>query len=108
MSAWWRNTLVGMQPTWRHVPPKNESFSTTATFRPHCAARIAATYPPGPLPITTRSYLANPVLPCSFQRSDEPFDARWVRQDCGQHPTQTLDFNSRTEASQPGLGWGSG
>ena len=32
-------------------------------FNPHCAARMAATYPPGPLPMITRSYLAKPVLP---------------------------------------------
>jgi len=28
---------------------------TTVTFNPSCAALIAATYPPGPDPITTRS-----------------------------------------------------
>ena len=33
----------GMQPTLRQVPPKVLSFSTTATFRPSCAARIAQT-----------------------------------------------------------------
>jgi hypothetical protein len=27
-----------------------------AVLNPNCAARMAATYPPGPLPITTTSY----------------------------------------------------
>src|SRR4030095_16160374 len=43
-----------MQPTFRHVPPRN-SRSTQATFIPSCAARMAATYPPGPAPMTIRS-----------------------------------------------------
>ena len=34
--------LVGMQPQLRQMPPRC-SRSTTATFRPICAARIAAT-----------------------------------------------------------------
>ena len=42
-----QETFVGMQPTCRHVPPRNGSFSMTAVFSPHCEARIAATYPPG-------------------------------------------------------------
>src|SRR5258706_3453098 len=45
-----------MQPTLRQVPPKVESFSTTAVFSPSCAARMAHTYPPGPVPMTMRSY----------------------------------------------------
>src|SRR4029077_1418684 len=31
----------------------------TKVFSPHCAARIAVLYPPGPLPIIARSYFAN-------------------------------------------------
>ena len=45
----------GMQPTLRQVPPSVAFFSTTATFMPSCAARTAQTYPPGPVPMTTRS-----------------------------------------------------
>src|SRR5258706_1904783 len=45
-----------MQPTLRQVPPKVESFSTTAVFSPSCAARMAHTSPPGPVPMTMRSY----------------------------------------------------
>ncbi len=45
----------GMQPILRQVPPSVAFFSTTATFMPSCAARIAQTYPPGPVPMTTRS-----------------------------------------------------
>ena len=33
----------GMQPTLRQVPPWVARFSTTATFMPSCAARIAQT-----------------------------------------------------------------
>src|SRR5271156_868190 len=101
MSAWCRKTLVGMQPTCRQVPPRNGSFSTTATFNPHCAARIAATYPPGPLPITTKSYLAKPVLHLMFRSACGPFDARKDDQDCSARSKQTIDFNSRERRSQP-------
>lgn len=44
-----------MQPTFRQVPPKAPRPSTQATFIPSWAALIAATYPPGPPPITTKS-----------------------------------------------------
>src|SRR5215469_1635548 len=52
-----------MQPTCRQVPPRNGSFSTTIVFRPSSPARIAATYPPGPLPMIATSYLATRILP---------------------------------------------
>jgi hypothetical protein len=39
------------------MPPRF-SFSTMAVFMPNCEARIAVTYPPGPLPSTTTSYCA--------------------------------------------------
>ncbi len=39
----WSRALDGMQPTLRHVPPWVARFSTTAVFRPSCAARIAQT-----------------------------------------------------------------
>src|SRR2546427_2558857 len=50
-----------MQPTLVHAPPSAglpsapRHSSTQAVFSPSCAARIAATYPPGPPPITTTS-----------------------------------------------------
>src|SRR5215472_7268408 len=50
-----KRALLGMQPMRRHVPPRSCSFSTQPTFRPNCAARMAATYPPGPAPMMTRS-----------------------------------------------------
>src|SRR5262245_13313626 len=50
-----KRALLGMQPMRRQVPPRSCSFSTQATFRPSCASRIAATYPPGPAPMMTRS-----------------------------------------------------
>ncbi len=36
-------TLEGMQPTLRQVPPRDPLPSTQVTFRPSCAALIAAT-----------------------------------------------------------------
>jgi hypothetical protein len=58
LSAWAcsSSALVGMQPQLRHVPPSTGARSTTAVRSPSCAARIAATYPPVPDPITTTSY----------------------------------------------------
>jgi hypothetical protein len=49
-------TLEGIHPTLRQVPPNEPRPSTQVTFMPSCPALIAATYPPGPPPITTRSY----------------------------------------------------
>jgi hypothetical protein len=51
----YNSAFDGMHPIFRQVPPSVAFFSTTATFMPSCAARIAQTYPPGPVPITTRS-----------------------------------------------------
>ena len=63
------SALVGMQPQLRQVPPSEGWRSTTADLRPSCEARIAATYPPVPAPITTTSYsCATPVLPDSPTR----------------------------------------
>ncbi len=42
------SALVGMQPQLRHTPPMS---ARSTTRRPSCAARMAATYPPGPLPM---------------------------------------------------------
>ena len=53
-SAFFNSDLEGMQPTLRQTPPQY-CFSTTATFKPSWEARMAATYPPGPAPRTTRS-----------------------------------------------------
>src|SRR5687768_6033114 len=65
------NALVGMQPQIKQVPPSVFCFSTTATLRPNCAARIAATYPPVPAPITTTSYSLATIPHCgsAFQLS---------------------------------------
>ena len=48
------SALEGMQPQFRQTPP-SDSFSTSAVFLPSWASRMAATYPPGPAPITTAS-----------------------------------------------------
>src|SRR5688572_15557490 len=53
-SADFRRALVGMQPQFRQMPP-GRSRSMQATLKPSCAPRMAATYPPGPAPTTTRS-----------------------------------------------------
>src|ERR687889_1601571 len=50
-----------MQPQLRQMPPRC-SRSTTAVLNPSCAARIAATYPPGPPPMTMMSYWFAMVL----------------------------------------------
>src|SRR5690606_15371880 len=49
-----------MQPTRTQVPPSTGSFSTSATSRPSCPPRTAATYPPGPAPTMTTSCLLAP------------------------------------------------
>src|ERR1700722_15762286 len=49
----------------------------TTVFRPHCEARIAVLYPPGPLPIIARSYLAK----CPPRQAGAPLrlhEFRWV------------------------------
>ena len=46
--------LVGIHPQFKHTPPR-DTYSTIAVFKPNCEARIAVTYPPGPLPITMTS-----------------------------------------------------
>src|SRR5216684_948 len=67
--------LVGMHPQSRHVPPSAFCFSTTATLRPSCAARMAATYPPVPAPITMTSYslvtFRPPFSPLQRRQGDE-------------------------------------
>src|SRR5688572_4841374 len=80
------NALVGMQPQIRQVPPSVFCFSTTATLRPSCAARIAATYPPVPAPITTTSYSFATIPHCGsplqLSQGDEGllrFRSRWRR-----------------------------
>ena len=54
-SAVCRSALVGMHPQSVQTPPSRGSFSTMRTDSPSCAARIAATYPPGPEPMMMRS-----------------------------------------------------
>lgn len=46
-----------MHPTLRQMPPKEFYFSIQRVLSPSYDAFIAAVYPPGPLPITIRSYL---------------------------------------------------
>src|ERR1700758_502138 len=53
-SALRRSALGGMHPQLRQTPP-GRSSSTAATDRPSWAQRMAATYPPGPVPTTTTS-----------------------------------------------------
>ena len=47
--------LEGIHPTFKQVPPKALVFSTHKTLNPSWEALIAATYPPGPPPITIKS-----------------------------------------------------
>ena len=53
--ALFKSALVGMHPQFKQMPP-SASRSTTAVFKPNCDARMAVTYPPGPLPRTITSY----------------------------------------------------
>ena len=43
VSEAYSSAFDGMQPTLRQVPPSVGFFSTTATFMPSCAARMAQT-----------------------------------------------------------------
>src|SRR5512145_339058 len=70
-SAHLRIALEGMHPQLTQTPP-GRSRSTTATRIPSCAPRIAATYPPGPAPITTRSNCL--IAPSGRARRFEPED----------------------------------
>src|SRR5260370_5210215 len=60
-----------MQPMCRQVPPRKGSCPTTTVFSPRSPARIAATYPPGPLPIIATSYFATRSLPSAGARTGE-------------------------------------
>src|SRR5439155_18946930 len=68
-SALYRSDLVGIQPMCRQVPPRAGHFSTRAVFSPSCAARMAATYPPGPLPMTVTSKLICDSATCASPRA---------------------------------------
>ena len=59
--VWWSRCLVGMQPTFMQVPPIH-SFSNRTTDFPSWAALRAATYPPGPPPITAMSFVRVMIL----------------------------------------------
>src|SRR5690606_21006420 len=59
--ALFNKALVGIQPQLRHIPPSSAA-SMTAVFKPNWEARIAATYPPGPLPTTITSNLVEDIL----------------------------------------------
>src|SRR5688572_27947277 len=56
-----------MQPQLRHIPP-NDSLSTIAVLSPSWLALMAATYPPGPLPMTMRLYFMCKLLVCILMR----------------------------------------
>src|SRR5262245_3113799 len=57
-----------MQPQFRQTPP-GRSSSMAATVRPSWAHRIAATYPPGPVPTTTTSYFTVAMTPRSCEEA---------------------------------------
>src|SRR5437660_2165161 len=69
-SALRSNALVGMQPQLRQTPP-GRSSSTAATERPSWAQRIAATYPPGPVPTTTTSNFWLVAMQTLLRRREE-------------------------------------
>jgi hypothetical protein len=51
-----RSVFEGMVPVLTHTPPSMSPRSMTATLLPSLAAAMAAFCPPGPDPMTTRSY----------------------------------------------------
>ena len=57
-----KRAFEGIQPTFKHVPPRVSRLSTHATVIPSWEARIAATYPAGPPPITIRSKEASDIV----------------------------------------------
>src|SRR5712692_10381725 len=54
--------LLGMVPVFMHAPPITSFFSMTAACLPSLAAWKAARCPPGPEPMTTRSYFCIAVF----------------------------------------------
>ena len=59
--------LDGMVPVFTQTPPSMSGRSTIATRRSSLAAAIAAFWPPGPDPITSRSKSCTPPV-CGRQR----------------------------------------
>ena len=57
-----RRAFDGMHPTFKQVPPSVLYFSIIAVLKPSWAHLIAATYPPGPEPITITSYLSMTIF----------------------------------------------
>src|SRR6266853_4804725 len=101
-----------MQPTCRQVPPRYGSFSTTTVFNPSSPARIAATYPPGPLPIIATSYFATRSLPSAGARTGESrasspqSHSKKARGEPGRKdgsPDLRLRTSSQTEKKPPAL-----
>src|SRR6266852_3329674 len=72
--------LLGIVPVLMHAPPTMVCFSTTATRFPDFAAWMAARCPPGPEPITTRSYVCiRKILHFSFGRNRGKRGGGYVR-----------------------------
>ena len=63
-----------MQPQFRQTPP-NSDFSMMAVFKPNWEARIAATYPPGPLPITIKSKFMSEI----WDKSKQISCCKWMK-----------------------------
>src|SRR3981189_1647448 len=67
--------LLGMVPMLMHTPPTDISFSMTPTRFPALAPWMAARCPPGPEPITIKSYgCMQGILRCQVARDDSGFD----------------------------------
>src|SRR4029077_1105271 len=74
------------------------SFSTTTVFKPSSPARMAATYPPGPLPIIATSYLATRYLPSRSPRHLRQIAKRWEEVPPG--PPRVLQTEKKPSAPQ--------
>src|SRR3974390_1898331 len=66
----------------------------TTVFSPHCEARTAVLYPPGPLPMIARSYLAK----CPPRRAGTPLKLREFRSGSSRE-TAALDVMEMQPAS---------
>src|ERR1051325_9900193 len=95
-----RMVLLGMVPVWTHTPPIVALRSINATRLPILAAEMAAFWPAGPLPITTRSYLS--FCMCARRRLP-PADSGRIRAGSWGESHTIHRRNTRTKAELAGV-----
>src|SRR6267142_4772428 len=86
-----------MQPMLVQVPPSAGlpsgvfQSSMQAVARPSCAARIAATYPPGPPPMTTTSNVCAMDSALQVEKETRRIFERFLDRDQRQHRFAAVD-----------------